>query len=143
MKICRTCSKEKEESEFYSRTRYGRTDYNLDCKPCFLTASMARHNPVVRYRKELPKKFGITWEDYLGLHKKQAGVCAICKTSIKVNGEHVHRDESGFVDHNHTTGKVRGLLCNKCNRALGLFRDSKEVLEAATKYLNETDSGTD
>jgi hypothetical protein len=41
------------------------------------------------------------------------------------------------VDHNHTTGKVRGLLCSSCNGALGLFKDNPEVVAAALLYLKD------
>jgi hypothetical protein len=70
---------------------------------------------------------------YQQLHDAQNGVCAICKkpeTTMKLG-----RVLKLAVDHNHTTNKIRGLLCCKCNRALGLFDDSADLLHAAGNYL--------
>lgn len=65
----------------------------------------------------------------------QGGVCAICKKPERhrSNGPKVKRLA---VDHDHTTGEVRGLLCNNCNRALGLFGDDVTALQAAIDYLS-------
>jgi hypothetical protein len=71
--------------------------------------------------------YGLTIEQRDELIKSQNGLCAICQKS----GELV-------VDHNHNTGKVRGMLHRTCNAALGLFEDSSLVLLAAAKYLETT-----
>ena len=88
-----------------------------------------------RQRAKLPHrrkyqlcKFGITLADYDKMLNNQNGVCAICG---KVN---LTRRRLA-VDHNHKTGKVRGLLCGKCNKAIGLFEDNPEILGKAIKYL--------
>lgn len=60
--------------------------------------------------------------EYEALENAQYGACAVCKN---------HSDTRLVVDHDHATGKVRGLLCNQCNVALGLFRDSKQALQNA------------
>jgi len=90
------------------------------------------------YKKKHPKKvrndklkqnYGITLEDYNMMLSNQHDCCAICKK---------HKDDLKVilgVDHNHTTGKVRGLLCNKCNIALGGFNDNIELLNNAISYL--------
>lgn len=80
-------------------------------------------------------KYGITSERVAEMLKEQDGKCAICG-----NVEHWRHPLSGrgqplSVDHNHETGDVRGLLCNSCNRGLGLFGDSPERLRAAAAYL--------
>jgi len=62
--------------------------------------------------------------------KRQEGVCAICE-SIVDNPKNWH------LDHCHVTGKIRGVLCHKCNQGLGLFKDDIIILEKAIKYLNE------
>ena len=76
------------------------------------------------------RKIGITPEQYNTLLQKQNGVCAICKQTCS---------RALAADHCHTTGKVRGLLCNNCNRGLGHFKDSRELLETASAYLNTVD----
>lgn len=72
------------------------------------------------------RKLGITKENYIELLEEQKGVCSICKQTCT---------KSLAVDHDHTTGKIRGLLCNSCNRGLGYLKDSVAILKAATSYL--------
>lgn len=81
----------------------------------------------------LLRLYGMTMDDYKGRLESQGGVCAICKgPGFKMKD---HHNLLLVVDHCHTTGKVRGLLCHNCNRALGLFKDSKGSLGAAIEYL--------
>ena len=79
----------------------------------------------------LKHDFGITLVDYDRMLAEQRGVCKICKMGSTCKG----KPERLSVDHNHETGKVRGLLCRRCNRALGAFRDNPDVLRAAIEYL--------
>lgn len=72
--------------------------------------------------------YQLTVAGYLRLLEEQRNRCAIC------NHRPQHLREL-VIDHNHRTGQVRGLLCSKCNTALGLFRDSPDVLDAAIEYL--------
>jgi hypothetical protein len=92
-------------------------------------------DPDKRYKNEL-KRFGITPADYNQMLAEQHGLCAIC----------LHPEESKSrsgkpkrlsVDHNHRTGKVRGLLCNKCNQAAGFLDDDPLRAVALAKYLQE------
>lgn len=81
-----------------------------------------------RQDSNLQRGYGITADQYDTMFRQQGGVCAIC------NG--VNRDgRKLFVDHDHGTGAVRGLLCNLCNRGIGNLRDSVTLLEAAVSYL--------
>lgn len=95
-----------------------------------------------RFRKQDRKKYaknpisgklrvhGITKAQYDGLFEKQGGCCAICG---------IHESLAGIkklaIDHCHTEGHVRGLLCARCNTGLGQFRDSKDLLAKAIEYL--------
>jgi hypothetical protein len=84
-------------------------------------------------RAMLKYTFGISPEDYDDLLKKQNGNCAICqKKETKKNQFGLCRLA---VDHCHTTGQVRGLLCAHCNNGLGRFRDDPQLLVAAANYL--------
>lgn len=83
--------------------------------------------------------FGISKEEYNNFLQKQNNVCAICKkpetrTRKLKSGEIVFR--SLAVDHDHKTKKVRGLLCASCNTAIGLLKESPEILRSALEYIN-------
>jgi hypothetical protein len=80
-------------------------------------------------RARLRRKFDLTPEQYSEMWTAQRGLCAIC-----------HRVEprEGYalaVDHDHTTGEVRGLLCSHCNRGIGWLSDDPELLRSAIGYL--------
>lgn len=68
-------------------------------------------------------------EDYAQIFTQQNGLCKICKTNTK--------QRQLAVDHCHKTGKIRGLLCAKCNVAIGMFEDNIEFLTEAISYLKE------
>lgn len=84
-------------------------------------------------RNWLRKNYKMTLEEYQVLFEKQNGKCAICGSE----GFAITRNQRQLVviDHCHDTGKVRGLLCHNCNRALGLFKDKISNLENAIRYL--------
>lgn len=84
----------------------------------------------LRWRKNghLKRTYGITLDEFEVKLKEQNGVCAIC--GIKQEGKHL------AVDHNHTTNKIRGLLCENCNRGVGMFKDNVALMQKAIDYLN-------
>jgi hypothetical protein len=82
-------------------------------------------------KHHLKKKFGITMIDYENMLILQLSGCSICGRTIMETGKPLG------IDHNHQTGTVRGLLCNKCNRGLGFLNDDTELLLKAIKYLNK------
>lgn len=88
-----------------------------------------KRNPVATKNSELKSSFGISIEDYHDMLIYQGGVCAICAKDN--NGTYKHF----AVDHDHATGRVRGLLCSDCNTGLGLFKDEISLLDNAKKYL--------
>lgn len=116
-KVCRLCGVEKPISEFYFRKDSGH--YRSECKECLSKLSSFRDT-------------GWTPEKYEEAYIKQNGRCAIC--GCKLNSSRYTRFAG---DHDHRTGKLRGLLCTNCNTALGLFKDSIERLEMAKRYLIE------
>jgi hypothetical protein len=76
----------------------------------------------------LRKNYGISLDEYEALVKSQNGVCAICLRFPNANGV-LH------VDHDHETGRVRGLLCMSCNVAIGYLCDDLEIVSRLVKYL--------
>jgi hypothetical protein len=90
--------------------------------------SLTEEEKVLRNRKQTVSYYGLTLEDYKVILEAQNGVCAICS---KVPEGNLH------IDHNHTTKEVRGLLCGKCNRAIGLLNDDVSLFSKAITYLNK------
>lgn len=102
---------------------FGGVAMRSTCKPC--TESR-------KYKADIKRRYGISYEEYEDILEQQNNCCAICKSDTSQN----NRATRGlFVDHCHTTGKVRGLLCSKCNHALGLLNDDIDLLKAAMDYL--------
>lgn len=104
-----------------------------ECKTCTAAKRKERYNVQSVRVNNLNKKF--KGKDpikfYEDSFKKQKGCCAIC--SSPENGRYNHLS----IDHDHSTGVLRGLLCNNCNRALGLFKDNADVLLKAVDYLRK------
>jgi hypothetical protein len=74
-------------------------------------------------------------EDYNTLLKKQNNTCTICKQLEPIIDNRNNQRRDLAVDHNHKTGKVRGLLCSRCNNVLGRIKDNVDILQEAIKYL--------
>ncbi len=137
---CRGCKKVKLFDDFY-RDRSRPSGLANVCKVCGGKESRARHAKNYKngpYKdKRLRTKYGITLERYNDLLAAQGGGCAIC------SGDPGGRWNTFHVDHDHKTGVVRGLLCDACNKGLGLFRDNPRLLVWAARYLTpEADKGT-
>lgn len=92
---------------------------------------------------QIQRQFGMSRIDFLDLWDAQRGKCFICRSPL-LNRRRLSRSEvdaglrAAHIDHCHTTGAIRGLLCGSCNRALGLFRDDPAKLRAAARYLLRT-----
>jgi hypothetical protein len=130
MKTCRTCGEDKELDEYYYRK--DRDVYRPECKNCL--SEKARI-----YRKENKEKvrdtqyrytYGISLQEYNELAQEQNNCCAICG----IHAKHTHNSKL-VVDHDHDTGEVRGLLCSKCNKGIGLLQDNSDFCNSAAEYL--------
>ena len=84
---------------------------------------------------DLKKHYGITLDQYTTLLKEQNGVCAICKQPEFARDHRTGKLRSLAVDHNHTTGRIRGLLCTNCNKAVGHLKDDSELARKCEEYL--------
>lgn len=115
-KWCTGCERFLPTSDFYKTSKGD--GFVAKCKPCWTVACRI---------SVLQRKYGLSKEDLERMTKAQKGRCAICKR--RPQGEALH------VDHCHDTGKVRGLLCGQCNRAIGLFQHKTKRLTAAIAYL--------
>ncbi len=161
-KICTKCNQEKPVSEFY-KDRHSKDELQYRCKKCSNAQSNVtsksyyrshkeqrsayhkgfylKHKKEIRERqnkfrnshrelvtdRELKRRFGITLCEYKERLAAQGNVCAICNSPR--NGMALS------VDHDHKTGKVRGILCSACNTVLGHARDNINILEKAIAYL--------
>jgi dCMP deaminase len=106
--------------------KHGKTPYEVYAK------GNARYRERQRAWR-LQDSYGLTQESYTRLLDVQGGVCAICKRKPE-EGQHLP------VDHDHATGRVRGLLCHQCNRAIGQLQDDLKNLRAAASYLLRHDT---
>lgn len=125
----RTCSR---CSEFISPGCFNKG--HAWCRRCCLEYQRAytrksKPSSAQNRRSSLRRKFGITPEQYEALYQQQDRACAICRATSNFTFKNL------CVDHDHRTGKVRGLLCLNCNTALGQFKDSTDLLVRAVGYL--------
>ena len=127
MKVCTKCKVKKPLSEFYLIKSSG--NHHGSCKECFKKKSKESREKFGKEHaknRDLIWRYGITLEEY----KKYPQECNICGSKEEGRGFNMN------VDHDHKTGKVRGLLCNSCNRGLGLL--GEDNLEKAILYLNQS-----
>lgn len=152
LRTCQTCKIPKSLDEFYTHASAAQpTAYT--CYECLqkkegkarreriakLTPAQRQHLLDLAWAGDLRRKFGLTPADYAALELSQKYGCAICGVRAK---ERTTRSGGKcarlHVDHCHSTGVVRGLLCYGCNSALGLFKDNVAALKAAAAYLERT-----
>lgn len=145
--ICSKCGVDKDLNEFYD------IKHSKLCKECFKQRQREYHkankqscNKASRmYYKNhkdkhkdywFKKRYGISLEEYDRILEEQNGVCAICACLESDN-----KKDLLSVDHDHETGQIRGLLCSNCNRGLGSFKDSLDLLDKAVDYLERNKDG--
>ncbi len=129
-KYCYKCKTEKELLKF-SRDRSRSDGLSNRCKSCECEKGKKyrRRYPDKERLRKLNYQFGLTLQNYNAMLKEQNGVCAICGLPEPIENRRLP------VDHCHDTGKVRGLLCTRCNIALGQFKDDLDILTSAVSYL--------
>lgn len=132
MKQCSKCGITKAKTEFYKEKRSKQGVQSM-CKECFKTWQQSDKGKLASRKAHLQQQYSITLDDYDNMLQEQNHACAICGTDVKDcekgSGNHL------AVDHCHTTGKVRGLLCASCNILLGKAKDSVTILQSAISYL--------
>jgi hypothetical protein len=122
-KRCSVCKQYKSSEKFYkNKSTYD--GIHPECKEC-------------KEFKTLERKYGINKEEYLNLVKKQNNKCAICNKEQRVHKEQIGQKKRLSVDHDHKTNKIRGLLCDTCNRAIGLLGDDLVIVRNALTYLEK------
>lgn len=101
------------------------------------TLQQRRHyaDPEIKRRRrmyEAKRNYGLSEEEYDAMLVSQGGVCAICGTDSPIGKGGLH------IDHDHVTGKVRGLLCQRCNIGVGFLGDSEEIITKTLGYLRRS-----
>ena len=131
-RTCMTCSKEKLATEFYVRNKKTGVRHS-SCKECDKERVKARHkkNPERTRNNDLKRNYGITLQEHQQMFEEQNGVCATCKSPGDGKWKKL------CVDHDHNTGKVRQLLCRRCNMILGQAYDNISLFEEYIKYLQK------
>lgn len=147
-KKCGGCKETKLKSEF---TKYSTQKDGLDwiCRPCKKKRRLKYAHKTYEYnrswrennleyaklrdkRSNLMKHFGLTLEEFELMKQAQNYGCAICGKNRS------SKKKDLCVDHDHVTGKIRGLLCDCCNRGIGLLLDSTELLQKSIDYLKNS-----
>jgi protein-arginine kinase activator protein McsA len=139
MKMCNVCQQEKSLDDFHKKTN-AKDGRQTVCKECNKAKVKEWQGHSAKYREYVKdrdnnaskqfarraKKYGLTVDELLDMIDGAENKCKICKRNPV---------QWLVVDHCHKTNIVRGLLCEKCNQALGLLDDNPEYLESAIKYL--------
>lgn len=145
MKICKICKLELPLESFAKRS-LSKDGKMFECRKCSSERAVqwvkdnrekfrenqkkfAAKQKTKDYRRDwaLQKQYGVSLDEFKEMEKEQGGKCAICGIFCKLH-----------LDHDHETGRIRGLLCPNCNKGLGLFFDNAKNLNNARKYLQNT-----
>jgi len=150
LKMCTKCNENKDLSEF-SKCKRNKDGHQYRCKSCdskvdknWYTVNAKRKKELSdRWQKENPdkvkkyklQKYGLTVKEHDLMLANQNNLCALCLKPETDVVPQTGEIKALTVDHCHVTGRVRGLLCGNCNRALGHFKDDPNVCDAASIYL--------
>lgn len=124
MKTCRKCRKELSLNQFYRRGVGGGTFLSSECKSCTVQLGLEWRKKIAVQKNF--RRYGLSISDYEEMNRAQGGGCAVCG---------LPDNQKLGIDHCHQTGRVRGLLCKKCNTALGMVGDEPSLLEQLKVYL--------
>ena len=136
-KYCTSCGLVKSTDLFSADRRY-KSGYRSQCRQCRASTPSAKRAKLSGHLRRI---YGLTHEEWEEMYKAQSGVCAICKLpETRITRPNAKTLGNGdiprlSVDHDHETGRVRGLLCYKCNIGIGHLQDSIEILQEAIEYL--------
>ena len=142
--FCSRCKQQRTPVDFWPHTGNTR-GHQYWCKTCLIQARRERarqpESPHLRRKYKL-RQYGLSIEQYDALYTAQGGLCAVCgvyKDPWQPTGG-ANRAKFLVVDHDHSTGRIRGLLCTQCNVAIGQTHDNPSILRAAAAYLERSRS---
>lgn len=125
--VCSKCKTEKLISNFSTNTNSSK-EFGLggQCKACLKS--------TCKFSK-IKVAYNLSKQDFLKIYEEQKGKCKICNITMETLSFANNKATTLCIDHNHDTGKIRGFLCNNCNRAIGLLKDNKDTILSAYNYL--------
>jgi hypothetical protein len=140
LKRCPKCKKIKNLKDDYNKSGNSNFGFASHCRACCVVLGKENYNPKARmayYKRRkrqilngtLKRKFGISLDEYEKLARQQKYKCKICSKNIRDNGKRL------AVDHCHSTGEIRSLLCNNCNVVVGFLDDDPNLAEKIGKYI--------
>jgi hypothetical protein len=135
VKHCNGCSTSKDKSEFWKSQSL--------CIVCTKDRQKSRWNsrsPKKRLEQHLKYKYGVTHQEFISAWTDQSGKCSICFDELPDLMQYANRRRGYAIDHNHETGKFRGILCLRCNSLLGMAKESSRILASAIGYLEKNGS---
>jgi len=135
VKWCNGCSTEKDASSFWKSQ-----SLCIECTKERQSNRWKSRSPQKRLEQHLKYKYGITHKEFTKAWNKQDGKCSICDKELPDLMTYDNRRRGYAIDHNHETGKFRGILCTKCNSLLGMAEDSARILAKAIGYLEQNGS---
>lgn len=130
-KVCSKCKEEKELNQF-NKNKAGLYGVHHYCRKCNSIHKKNSYNYVKSRNRRILNSYNLTIEEVESLYIIQDKKCKICKTKYSSTSTH----GGLYIDHCHLTGKIRGLLCNKCNTLLGNCNDDVSILKSAIDYLS-------
>ena len=131
---CSACDTVKIRSDFYSDSS-SRRGISSTCKLCLTAQSKTPEQRKYKRAYHVFRTYGITIAELESILEKQNGGCAICGKELTAYCESGRRKSIPHVDHDHATGRIRGILCYPCNVAIGLLSDNSNVIEKAASYI--------
>lgn len=127
-RICKWCQKDFKLQEFGGKNKYCSEKCRRDWHYNRWKSNGGKRCPIKTRSYLLKCNYGITIEDFDLMFQSQGSVCKICKNT-NITGKNWH------VDHDHSNGKIRGILCSLCNQALGLVKENIDTLNNMINYL--------
>lgn len=129
-KTCLLCNESKKVTDFPLDPvrKDGRYPWCKPCKAAYMRGNKARlQRETYEWQTRLERRYGVRWETIVATYGDSCNICGDSKPAqgrFRLN-----------VDHDHETGKIRGVLCSSCNLGLGKFKDDLKLLKAAVKYI--------
>jgi hypothetical protein len=125
-----TDEEKKARRKAYDRKRYADNREAMNAANTLWRQENKQATAAIQRRSNLKRLYGITQEEHDAMLASQGGECALCGSDSPNSA-----NASWAVDHCHSTGRVRGILCHPCNTALGLLKDNTDTLLRAVDYL--------